>query len=186
MPILTKDIQRFETKFVKGEPDECWEWLAWRDKDGYGNTTLSGKFWRANRASYRIYKGKIEDGLHVLHTCANPPCVNPNHLFLGTSKDNVNDMLAKGRGNPPKGENHPMATASEERKRLLAEFVALHPEVKPRGENHKLHKLTEDDVRLMRILRNEGVKLQELADRFNVCLSVACNIVRNVTWQHVT
>ena len=91
-------LARFEAKFTKRGPNECWEWSAGRDRDGYGD------FWwdktvKAHRASWLLYcGGPIEKGLGVLHRCDNPPCVNPDHLFLGTTKDNNTDMAIKERG----------------------------------------------------------------------------------------
>lgn len=88
--------QRFEEKFTKGESDECWQWTASRNKDGYGQIGFKDTVLLSHRASYLIYKGDISN-LHVCHTCDNPWCVNPSHLFLGTMKDNMEDMKAKGR-----------------------------------------------------------------------------------------
>lgn len=78
---------------VSNVPDACWEWVAHRNEDGYG-TFQSGL---AHRTAYLIEFGSIPDGLYVLHTCDNPGCVNPKHLFLGTQQDNMDDMIAKGR-----------------------------------------------------------------------------------------
>lgn len=86
---------RFEEKFVK--TDGCWIWNAATDRNGYGVFSYNGKRETSSRISYIFYKGSISNGLHVLHTCDNPSCVNPDHLFLGTNKDNVEDRKAKNR-----------------------------------------------------------------------------------------
>lgn len=76
----------------------CWEWMGRRDKDGYGSFRMSpSETDLAHRASWRLHRGPIPEGLFVLHRCDNPPCVNPEHLFLGTQADNVHDMYAKQR-----------------------------------------------------------------------------------------
>ena len=77
--------------------DDCLEWQAYRDAAGYGGYCFEGKTCSAHRASWRIFRGEIPKGMHVLHRCDNRCCVNPDHLFLGTHKDNMDDMTQKGR-----------------------------------------------------------------------------------------
>lgn len=84
-------------KYV-AKSDGCWEWIGHRQGAGYGRIGLGDKVkLGAHRVSWELHNGPIPDGLWVLHRCDNPPCVRPDHLFLGTNADNVADMIAKGR-----------------------------------------------------------------------------------------
>ena len=87
----------------------CVEYTGCRDSDGYGDITVDGKGWAAHRFTWAQLFGDIPVGMCVLHSCDNPSCVNPEHLWLGTLQDNVKDMDRKGRRGcgPGKGEkNH--------------------------------------------------------------------------------
>lgn len=81
-------------------PNGCWEWHGARNDRGYGTVT---KNVRAHRYAYELLGGPIPEGMCVCHTCDNPPCINPAHLFLGTIGENNRDRHAKGRTNSVKG-----------------------------------------------------------------------------------
>lgn len=87
---------RFNKYFEKVQHTGCWEWLGGRTHDNYG------KFWmdktmKAHKVSFLLYKGEVPQGMVVMHICDNPPCVNPDHLRLGTQLDNIRDRDIKGR-----------------------------------------------------------------------------------------
>jgi hypothetical protein len=112
-------IQRFWAKIDKRGPDECWPWLAGKNR-GYGCLRLPrrGPQVAAHRVSWELHNGPIPggEGYHgvcVLHRCDNPACVNPKHLFLGTAKNNSDDMIAKGRKAKPRGEINGQAKLTE-------------------------------------------------------------------------
>jgi hypothetical protein len=140
----------------------CWEWIGAKSKKGYGS------FWsgdysigtiETHRQSWIIHNGAIPNGMHVLHKCDNPSCVNPAHLFLGTNMDNVKDMRDKGRNvNPP-----------------------IHI-----GEANPISILTEDQVK---IIKNEweGYKGQQaaLARRFKVHRSTIYAIINGRNWKNI-
>lgn len=90
------------------EPNSgCWLWLESVNRKGYAHLRYEAKMHRANRFSYSAYKGQIPEGLMVLHSCDNPLCVNPEHLSLGTAKDNNDDRDRKGRHRSLKLDQHP-------------------------------------------------------------------------------
>jgi HNH endonuclease len=88
-------LERFEAKYMPEPNSGCWLWMGSIRGQGYAQTGVGERY--AHRFSYEHYKGKIPEGMRVLHKCDTPTCVNPDHLFLGTAKDNTHDALKKGR-----------------------------------------------------------------------------------------
>jgi HNH endonuclease len=150
---------RFEKYFTKASPEDCWLWKYAYDKDGYGqigvgSSNLSG---RSHRRAYQLYVGEIPPGIYVLHTCDNRPCVNPHHLFLGTQKDNIQDMITKGR-------------------RVQSNTV---------GEHNGRARLTEEKVRLIRRLSSEGYRTCDLARKFGMSWTATSEVISRESWSHV-
>lgn len=88
---------KFLSKISKSDETGCWMWSAGKTGQGYGAFSIDGKNRPAHRVSYELFKGPIPEGLFVCHDCDTPACVNPDHLFLGTHQDNMDDRSKKGR-----------------------------------------------------------------------------------------
>ena len=78
-------------------PNGCWIWLKGKDKNGYGLMSVNNKSYRSSRITYETFIGYIPPGMLICHSCDNPSCINPEHLFLGSPKDNMTDMYQKNR-----------------------------------------------------------------------------------------
>ena len=117
MELSERDIKRFRSKFVAGKDDECWNWNGTLDIGGYGKLSVSvpkHTTLMAHRVSYTLYVGNIADGMIVMHKCDNPQCVNPNHLTMGTQKENVTDCGNKNRRSPQDKNNNNRAILNEQ------------------------------------------------------------------------
>lgn len=163
-------LARFLYKVLK--TDSCWIWIgAPKNASGYGVFYLDGKSIGAHRASYEHFVEKVPDSLWVLHRCDNPPCVRPDHLFVGSARDNTQDMVAKGRHY--KGDLH---------------WTKLHPEwiSAARGEKSGTAKLTEKLVVRMRQEYAAGtVTLDDLAKSYSMSLVAVYKVIHGQTWAHV-
>lgn len=113
--------ERFWARVNKGEPDQCWEWTASCNAQGYGKYFSEN----AHRQAWRLaYGQEIPDGLFVLHHCDNPPCCNPRHLYAGTRQQNMDDAVQRGRLRPQKGEAHGGAKLTDDAVRDIRQRVA--------------------------------------------------------------
>jgi hypothetical protein len=108
-PVLPRLLDRH----VLNEPTGCWEWTGHIGMNGYGVLIVKNKRKLAHRASYEEFNGKIADGLVICHKCDNPKCINPMHLFAGTQKDNIQDMVRKGRRSWVGGTRKPTFTDAD-------------------------------------------------------------------------
>lgn len=118
-----------------GGPDSCWPWTG-ALQGGYGIISFNRRYKLAHRAAYEEFVGPIPAGECVCHSCDNPPCINPNHLWTGTNQDNVDDCVKKGRQINLRGSKHGNAVltedivrdirASEEPNPILAERYGVH------------------------------------------------------------
>lgn len=130
---------RFWEKVDIRSDDECWPWMAaFRRKDEkYGAFYLQGRHQPAHKAAWICVNGKVDKGWVVCHRCDNPPCCNPNHLFLGTPQDNDTDRVKKGR--QCRGEKQKYAVLTDDKVRQIRSMKALGPTTVSRKLGIKYH-----------------------------------------------
>lgn len=98
-PIIDRILEK-----IKKQDNGCWTWLGMKDKDGYGRIKINYKLYMVHRIIYELYKGNFDKSKLICHKCNNPSCVNPDHLYCGTHKEN---MFDKVRAGTVKGSKHP-------------------------------------------------------------------------------
>lgn len=153
---LADTRRRFEARVKKG--DGCWEWQGATGKNGYGYMRMPMIGARpAHRLAWEFANGAIPDGLFVLHSCDNRACVNPEHLWLGTNKDNLRDAKTKGRC----------------RGGLF------------QGELHCMAKLSREQAQAIRAARDNNGAIQCLADQYGITYSHAKDIAAGRSWKHL-
>lgn len=135
----------------------CWIWIGGLGNFGYGAFYFRPprKMEFAHRVSYVLYRGEIPEGKHILHTCDNPFCVNPDHLFIGTPLDNMRDKMKKGR------------------------HVAW------KSKDCNLTKLTEADVLEIRRLSASGLNNVQVGKIMNTCDANVSMIKNRKTWKNL-
>ena len=136
----------------------CWEWVGYRNSTGYGQIYHNSKLRLTHRVAWELSNGPIPDGMVVCHKCDNPPCCNPDHLFLGTMADNSADMVNKGR-------HHPVSF---------------------KGENNPSHKLTAAQVAEARSVYGAGgIGYRTLAKRYGVTRTTLKCAITGKSWKHL-
>ena len=142
--------------FLPG-PNGCWIWTGARNSTGYGTVQVAGKTRSTHWLSYHLFRGRVDPGLCICHACDTPACVNPDHLWLGTHRENMRDMTAKGR----------------------KRSVQLHGSRSPRSL------LNEDAAAIIRTAADAGHSVASIARAFQVSQATVRLVVQRVTWKHV-
>lgn len=113
-------IERFQSRIKK--TDGCWEWQGNKDSCGYGVIKFHQRALKTHRVAYELATGNSPVGMCVLHTCDNPACVNPEHLYLGTPSDNAKDRSMRGRSGDIRGEKNGRAKLNETQVKKIREL----------------------------------------------------------------
>jgi uncharacterized protein YerC len=211
------DEEKFWAQVEK--TDTCWNWTSGKDKDGYGS--FLGKvgdrvvYRRAHRFAYALVHGDIPHGMCVCHSCDNPPCVNPEHLFLGTDSDNMNDKISKGWHRAAFGEDAGKAILTEEQVRAIlidprphtaiaADYGVKGATIGSIKQRVSWSHITDvEPVHAVRVSAHKGVSdkitpeivvgirasnesYSRLAQKYGVSISTICDIRKRRSWAHVT
>jgi DNA-binding MarR family transcriptional regulator len=199
---------RFWRRVDIKDKDDCWNWIAGKDEDGYGFVEFHGVTYRSTHIAYMITRGEIEKELFICHKCDNPSCVNPDHLFLGTCLDNVKDRHLKNRD--AKGSAVGTSKLNENEieeilelyfnKKMMSKDIAkkygVHRSTigrvvsgeywgqihKNRGSFNNGRKLTKELAQEIRNLYAEGVMQKDIANKFNINPSTVSNVVSYRRW----
>jgi len=159
--VYNANIQKIIKQKSKLDPETgCWNWQGAKGPRKYGSMRYKGKTNTPHKVSRIVFNGPVPPGMIVRHLCNNQRCVNPEHLGIGTQKENVRDTIEAGRFNKPKGSKHPNA------------------------------KLTEDDVREIRELFKEAhLSKSEFCEYqacfYNISPGTISDIINRKTWKHV-
>lgn len=139
---------------------DCWEWVGTRRREGYGLFWNGERQVRAHRFAWELEEGPIPEGKSLCHSCDNPPCVRPSHLFVGTQRENLEDMTRKGRRSTPFRDQD------------------------QRGSKNRYAKLTDEQVAHIKGMAAAGHYQDDIAARFGISRANVSYISRK-TWAHV-
>lgn len=172
------DAARFDSRVYHEPNTGCWLWGGATSERGYGNAYAGvdgvRRQWGAHRLSWARHNGRVPDKMEfVCHKCDVPACVNPEHLFLGTPKENTQDMMRKGRRVAPSVSN---------RARGERHGSKLNPDSVLKGANHPAAKLSEADVFAIRDTSLPGTVM---AAKYGVSNNTISRIRSRLIWRHV-
>jgi len=140
---------------IEMDQNNCWNWKKKKMISGYGTTTFYAKWITTHRLSYLVFKGDIPKDKIVCHSCDNPSCCNPDHLWLGTHKENTRDMMNK---------------------KVVFQF---------KGENNNMAVLNESIVLEMRSLNKQGLSVKKISEIYGFKYFTCLDAVSGRNWKHI-
>lgn len=161
----------------------CWVWTGSRSSRGYGHAYVDRVGFRAHRLAFILSGGEVGEGTEVCHACDNPPCVRPDHLWIGTHTDNMRDAASKGRLVHVRGDAHWSRTQPERLMRGDMHTSKRHPEKLLRGTDHPLASV--DDATVIHIWTSADPAVT-ISVRYGVSRNVVQHIRAGNGWQHIT
>jgi hypothetical protein len=203
---------------VKAQPNGCLHWIGGRDQDGYGcmrGEAAGQMHYRAHRWSWSFHNDRpIPPRGHICHTCDDPRCVNPDHLFLGDALINMQDKIAKGRQRAPAGSENGKALITEEQAQAILRDprtytqIAADYNVRPstigsikqrvswkalgdvdvaRHERVSPRKGVSDRITpdIVRDIRTKQISGKEYAEKYGITRASVCDIQKRRSWAHV-
>lgn len=170
-----KYLERLKSRFwakvdKKVGQNGCWLWTGYLNQDGYGRIWIETRMVMAHRVAYAITNSDVPENLSVCHSCDNPGCVNPEHLWLGSHLENMTDMYQKKRRKAASGKKNGTHTR---------------PDKVRRGEKNNTAKLTPTEVAEIRNLSQQGVSRLQLSQTYKVSIFAIRQIITKKSWQHI-
>ena len=165
---------------VRSDMSPCWRWTRSITSTGYGQVCHNNIRWNTHRLSYYIHNGcvEIEKGKHICHRCDNKECSNPEHLYLGTAKENAKDVWDRGIKLRKEPKLKGMPTGIKTAGCFTSEATS--------GEHNTKAKLSWEQVRAIRQKHSEGLKygeLKKMAEEYHISYNAIQKIIANDTWK---
>lgn len=168
-----QQIERFWNKLDRS--GNCWIWTGCVRPNGYGLSLFEGKNQGTHRIAWQIVNGVIPAGMLICHHCDVRLCCRPDHLFLGTQKENMQDCKTKGRF-----VQNPLPRFYGD-----SNVSRQHPELLPHGEAHHSAKLTESGVQAIRFRHTQGTSMGKLAREYGVSVQTVSRVIHRTLWRHI-